>query len=167
VASQPDLAFLRQVPLFQDLGEADLAAIWPRLTQRRLRRGEVLFRQGDPGHELFVVRSGQVVVSKHVKGRVDQVLATLGPGEFFGEMSLFDPDRQPRSATVQADQDTMLLCLDGPSLERLIETNPRAASAFFFRMVQVFIRRLRDSGDLVAEVTRWGLEATGLDVEHT
>lgn len=165
MASRADVSFLRSVSLFQDLDDADLQAVLPRLRERRLRRGEVLFREGDPGNEMYLIRSGQVVISKHVKGRVDQVLASMGPGEFFGEMSLID--RQPRSATIQADRDCLLLSLDPDSLERLMKTNPRASTAIFYRMLQVFIKRLRESGDLVAEVTRWGLEATGLDVEHT
>jgi len=71
------------------------------------------------------------------------------------------------ASTVQADVNTVLLGLTGENLDRFIESSPRAATAFFFQLVQVFIKRLRDSGDLVAEVTRWGLEATGLDIEHT
>jgi hypothetical protein len=50
-------------------------------------------------------------------------------------------------------------------MRRLTELSPRAAAAFFYALVQVFIERLRASGDLVAEVTRWGLEATGLDMD--
>jgi CRP-like cAMP-binding protein len=94
---------------------------------------------------------------------VEQVLARIGPGDFFGEMALFD--RSPRSATVQADTDVALLVLDRAALARLTEDSPRAAAAFFQALVHVFIERLRASGDLVAEVTRWGLEATGLDVD--
>jgi len=114
---------------------------------------------------MFFLRAGEVIISKHVKGRVEQVLARMGPGDFFGEMGLFD--RQPRSATIQADTDVVVLELDGDNLEQLVARSPRAASAFFYQMVRVFIQRLRDSTSLVAEVTRWGLEATGLDVEHT
>jgi CRP-like cAMP-binding protein len=99
-----------------------------------------------------------------VAGRVEQVLARLGPGDFFGEMSLFDG--QPRSATIQAETDTVLYWLDRTNLDELIQENPRAATAFFRQLVQVFIKRLRDSSDLVAEVTRWGLEATGLNVDQ-
>jgi len=165
VARQPDVTFLRQVTLFRDIVEADLRAVWPWLRERRLRKGEVLFREGDSGSELFLIRSGSIVISKHVTGRVDQVLARLEPGDFFGEMSLFDGE--PRSASVQAETDAMLYGLDRGNLDLLIETNPRAATALFYQLVQVFIKRLRDSGNLVAEVTRWGLEATGLDVEHT
>ena len=164
-ATRADLEFLRGIVLFKDVTDADLEALWPFLTQRKLRKGEILIREGDVGREMFFLRAGEVIISKHVKGRVEQVLARMGPGDFFGEMGLFD--RQPRSATIQADTDVVVLELDGDNLEQLVARSPRAASAFFYQMVRVFIQRLRDSTSLVAEVTRWGLEATGLDVEHT
>ena len=165
MASKADLAFLRTVSLFKEVAEPDLAALWPWLKERRLRKGEVLCREGDPGDEMFFVRTGTVIISKNVKGHVDQVLARGGPGDFFGEMALFD--RLPRSATIQAETNATLMELNRDNLERLIEMSPRAASAFFYQFVQVFIKRLRETGDLVAEVTRWGLESTGLDVEQT
>jgi CRP/FNR family transcriptional regulator, cyclic AMP receptor protein len=165
VASRPDVAFLQQVPLFRDIDEPTLRALWPRLRERRLKKGEVLFRTNDPGDELFVIYSGNVVVSKPVTGRVEQVLRHLGPGEIFGEMCVFG-DEQTRSATIQAEADAFLLGLHRDDLNRFIESNPRAAAKFFLEMVRVSFRRLRDTSDLVAEVTRWGLEATGLDIEH-
>src|SRR5262249_6959736 len=112
---------------------------------------------------MFVVRAGAVIISKVVSGRVEQVLARAMPGDFFGEMALFD--RAPRSATIQADTDVALLVLDRDNLNLLIEVNPRAAAAFFHSLVSVFIERRRASGELVAEIPRWGLEATGLDME--
>ena len=157
------LAFLREVRLFKDIAEPELIALAETLRERLLRRGQVLVREGEAGEEMFVVLRGSMVISKAVTGRVEQVLARMGPGDFFGEMSLFD--RSPRSATVQADSDATLLVLDREALRRLTELSPRAAAAFFYALVQVFIERLRASGDLVAEVTRWGLEATGLDMD--
>ncbi len=157
------ILFLRTVSLFKELAEPHLLSIAPRLRERKLKKGGLLFREGETGQEMFLIRSGSIIISKPITGRVEQVLARMGPGEFFGEMSLFD--RAPRSATVQADADTVLLCLDRESLQQFVEVSPRAAAAFFHSLVQVFIQRLRASGDLVAEVTRWGLEATGLDVE--
>lgn len=157
------LAFLREVRLFKDIAPPELAALGATMRERPLRRGQVLLREGDQGEEMFVVRRGSLVISKAVTGRVEQVLARIGPGDFFGEMSLFD--RSPRSATIQADADATLLVLDREALQRLTEVSPRAAAAFFHALVQVLIERLRASGDLVAEVTRWGLEATGLDVD--
>ena len=158
-----DPAFLRTVHLFKDLAEPDLAALALSFRDRRVKKGEVLFREGDLGAELYLIREGAVIVSKLVTGRVEQVLARMGAGEIFGEMSLFD--EAPRSATVQAEIDSVLFSLDRESLRRLIETRPHAAAAFLFRLVQVFISRLRATGNLVAEVTRWGLEATGMDLE--
>ena len=162
-SSAQTLAFLRQVRLFKDIAEPELVALAASLRERGLKRGQVLVREGETGEEMFVVLRGAMVVSKAVTGRVEQVLARIGPGEFFGEMSLFD--RSPRSATVQADSEATLLALDREDMRRLLELSPRAAAAFFHALVQVFIERLRASGDLVAEVTRWGLEATGLDMD--
>jgi CRP-like cAMP-binding protein len=162
----PDVAeFLRGVRLFQAFSDTDRAALARVLRERSLRKGQVLFREGDPGEEMFLVRRGTVVVSKAVRGLVEQVLTRMDPGDFFGEMSLFDG--APRSATIQADagSDVALLVLDRASIESMIEANPRAAASFFHALVQVFIERLRNSTVLVAEVTRWGLEATGLDID--
>ena len=151
--------------LFKDVDEPTLQALWPRLRERRLRKGEVLFRVNEPGDELFLIFSGSIVVSKPVTGRVEQVLKHMGPGEAFGEMCVFG-DERTRSATIQAETESMLLGLHRDDLNRFIESNPRAAAKFFLEMARTSFKRLRDTSDLVAEVTRWGLEATGLDVEH-
>lgn len=162
----PDVAeFLRDVRLFQAFSDDDRAAVARVLRERTVRKGQVLLREGDEGAEMYLVRRGALVVSKAVTGPVEQILARMGPGDFVGEMALFDG--APRSATIQADAagDAVLLVLDRANLEALIEANPRAAASFFHALVQVFIERMRASGTLIAEVTRWGLEATGLDVE--
>jgi CRP/FNR family cyclic AMP-dependent transcriptional regulator len=162
----PDIEFLRRVSLFQDVEESVLRALRPSFRERRLRRGDVLFRTGDPGEELFLIKEGRIVVSRPITGRVEQVLNRLEPGEVFGEMSVFGDERH-RSATCQAEMDAVLYSLDRDSLSRFIAENSLIAAKFFQHMAQVAFKRLRDSSDLVAEVTRWGLEATGLDVEHT
>jgi CRP-like cAMP-binding protein len=161
----PEIEFLRRSLLFQDVEDAVLQALWPSFRERRLRRGDVLFRAGEPGEELFLLKTGSIVVSKLVTGRVEQVLARLEPGEVFGEMSVFGDERH-RSATCQADTDAVLYSLDRDALSRFIAGSPLTAARFFQHMAQVAFKRLRDSSDLVTEVTRWGLEATGLDVEH-
>jgi CRP-like cAMP-binding protein len=165
VASLPEIGFLRRVLYFKDVEESVLLALWPSFRERRLKKGDVLFRAGDPGEELYLIRDGSIVVSKPVTGRVEQVLSRLASGEVFGEMSVFGDERR-RSATCQAEIDSMLYSLDRDSLNRFVAGSPLAAAKFFQQMAQVAFKRLRDSSDLVAEVTRWGLEATGLDIEH-
>lgn len=157
------VGFLRTVRLFREIDDPELTALAGSLRERSLKKGQILFREGDAGQEMFLLRGGSIVISKAVTGRVEQVLARIAPGDFFGEMSLFG--RAPRSATVQAESDANLLVLDRAHLDQLTQQSPRAAAAFFHALAQVFIERLRASGDLVAEVTRWGLEATGLDIE--
>ena len=125
----------------------------------------MLFREGDPGEEMFFIRSGAILVSKKVSGRVEQILNRFESGASFGEMSVFG-DEARRTATIQADVETSLLALDRESLNQFIEANPRDAARFFQEMARVLIRRLLQSSQLVAEVTRWGLEATGLDAER-
>src|ERR1700693_5922620 len=114
MAKPADIAFLRQVDLLRDLEESQLVALWPRLRERRLRKGEVLFREDDPGEEMFFIRSGAILVSKKVSGRVEQILNRFEPGAFFGEMSVFG-DEPKRTATIQAEVETSLLSLDRES----------------------------------------------------
>lgn len=164
MATLPEIAvFLGETRLFPHVDLADREALAARLTERRLRKGQILFRDGESGEEMFLVREGHIVISKPVTGGVEQVLSRAGVGDWFGEMALFD--RSPRSATIQAETDVTLLVLNRSSLQQLTDANPRAAASFFHALVLVFIERLRASSELVAEVTRWGLEATGLDVE--
>ena len=114
--------FIKTVRLFREFHEPELLALTGRLREKRLRKGQVLFREGEQGEEMFLVRDGAILVSKAVTGKVEQVLARFGPGDFFGEMSLFD--HAPRSATIQAETDTMLLALDRENLNGLIRGEP-------------------------------------------
>lgn len=153
------VGFLKTVRVFSEIADADLAELALRLRERTIKKRKVLFRDGDTGAEMFIIRRGEMIVSKPVTGKVEQLLARLS----IGEMSLFD--HAPRSATLQAETDTTLLSLDRESVEQLMRVSPRAAAAFFRSLAQVFIARLRETSNLVAEVTRWGLDATALDIE--
>jgi CRP-like cAMP-binding protein len=155
--------FLALVPLFSGFALEELALLAEHMRPRPLRQGQVLFREGERGDEMFLVRAGRLVISKEVIGKAEEILAVMEPGDFFGEMNVFGRGR--RSATVRAEMDAVLLGLDRETLRELVERSPRAGVAFFTAMVQEFSRRLDRTDNLVAEVTRWGLEATGLDDE--
>jgi CRP/FNR family cyclic AMP-dependent transcriptional regulator len=151
-----EIEFLKSVPVFRDLEAEALTELNARLREKRLSAGEVLFRDGDTGQEMYIIREGNLSVMKPVSGQLDQILATLTTGNFFGEMSIFD--RAPRSATICADTDVVLLCLDKKDCDELLEEDPATAAAFFYRIIQTFIDRLRHADNLLVEVTRWGLE---------
>ena len=114
---------------------------------------------------MFFVRAGAVLVSKKVSGRVEQILSWLESGAIVGEMRL-PGDEPKRTATIQADIETSLLALDRASIHQFIDANPRDAARFFQEMARAPIRRRAQSSDPAPEVTRWGLEATGLDAER-
>ncbi|MBV8839822.1 MAG: cyclic nucleotide-binding domain-containing protein [Alphaproteobacteria bacterium] len=114
-ASAPELkAFLVATPFFGGLSEASLDILLPMLVERRFEAGATIVAEGEPGRAMFVVHAGSLAVSKRGEsGRVIRV-AALGPGDFFGEMTLIEP--QNRSATVAAESATVLYELSARSL---------------------------------------------------
>ena len=88
---------LRQAPLFTGLDDEAAQALSAAMVENRLRRGDVLFHEGDAGDALYVVTDGKVKLGRTSADGRENLLAVLGPGQMFGELSLFDPG--PRSAT--------------------------------------------------------------------
>ncbi|MBA2478269.1 MAG: cyclic nucleotide-binding domain-containing protein, partial [Sporichthyaceae bacterium] len=98
---------LRSAPLFSALDDEAANALRASMVEVHLDRGQVLFREGDRGDRLYVVVAGKVKLRRtSVDGR-ENVLAIIGPGEMFGELSIFDPG--PRSSTAAAITDLSLL----------------------------------------------------------
>jgi CRP-like cAMP-binding protein len=151
--------FLRNVSLFQDLDDAVLLTLLPLLSVRKIKSGELVFRELEPSDALYLVEHGQVVVSKHVSGQTDIVLTRFVPGDFFGEMGLFDD--APRSASAYAEIDTTLRKLDRAVFHDILTNRPEMAARICYRLVTVFIQRLRVTNEQAREAIRWGLEATG------
>lgn len=151
--------FLHKVVLFQDLDGQTLSILTPLLVHKKIKAGELIFRELDNSDALYVVEEGQVVVSKHVSGDVDIVLTRFYSGDFFGEMGLFDA--APRSASAYAELDTILWRLDRDAFHQILSNYPELAARICYRMVTVFIQRLRATNDQAREAIRWGLEATG------
>ena len=115
-------AFLRTVSLFQDLDGSTLGTLSSLLVPKRIRAGEIVFRELDASDALYVVERGSVVVSKHVHNEVDIVLTRFQPGDFFGEMGLFD--EAPRSATAQADVESHLWMLKRAAFNEILTKLP-------------------------------------------
>src|SRR5204862_7943893 len=95
------------------------------MAESRLRRGEVLFHEGDSGDKLYIVLDGKVKLGRTSADGRENLLAILGPGQMFGELSLFDPG--PRSATVTAVTDTAFASLSHEDLLPWLEARPIVA----------------------------------------
>jgi CRP/FNR family cyclic AMP-dependent transcriptional regulator len=151
--------FLRTVSLFQDLDRTALSTLAALLVSKKAPAGAVIFRESDDSDALYIVEAGEVVISKHVQGPVDVVLITFRGGDFFGEMGLFDA--APRSATAQTRIDSLLWQLDRKAFMHILADQPEIAAKICYRLVSVFIERLRSTNEQAREAIRWGLEATG------
>src|ERR671919_82026 len=101
-------------------------------------KGTILFKEGEPGKEMFVLQSGKVAISKKVRD-VEKVLAMLGPGEFFGEMAIIS--NKPRNATARVSQDARLLIIDPKTFEGMIRGNGEIA----VRMIKKLADRLSEA----------------------
>jgi CRP/FNR family cyclic AMP-dependent transcriptional regulator len=105
---------------------------------REFPRGTVLFREGDVGRQMFVVRHGLVGISTKVQG-VEKSLSTLGPGEFFGEMSILNG--KPRTATATVLETAQLLVIDPKTFESMLRGNGEIA----LRMIKKLADRLAEA----------------------
>lgn len=115
-------ARLREIPLFAGLGKKDIEELGRIADELDVKAGKVLARQGDLGHEFFVLEAGLATVEKD-----GERIAELGPGSFFGEIALIAEDR--RTATVTAAEDSTVIVMSGPDFRNLKRTMPQVYEA--------------------------------------
>ncbi len=127
---------LRTIPLFRDLGADELVPVAAIATHVSFDAGAVIFAQAGDGDRLFVISEGDVDII-----RDDQRLATLGPGECFGEMALLD--RTTRSATAKASTAVTVLTIARDDFNDLLVVYPAIARA----IANVLAERLRNAFD--------------------
>jgi CRP/FNR family cyclic AMP-dependent transcriptional regulator len=140
-SSEETLELLGRVPVFTTLEVDDLRCIAEVSVPRSFEPGQVVFREGDSSDTCYIVRSGQMrAVREHGDGRTI-TLATFGPGDFFGELALFEDEK--RSATVEASEPTSVIGVLGPDMRRLMREHPEIAT----RLVVALGRRLRETNE--------------------
>jgi CRP/FNR family cyclic AMP-dependent transcriptional regulator len=114
-----DASRLKSIPLFEEVGDEELARIAPFATEESVEAGQELVREGDFSYEFMAIEEGQAEVS-----RGGEHVADLGPGDFFGEMGLLE--RTLRNATVTARTPMRLVTLSGWDLKRVERAAPQA-----------------------------------------
>jgi CRP/FNR family transcriptional regulator len=132
---------LRRVPLFVKLSEAELDALVARTRQKSFKRGDTIFRKDDPGTHLYVILDGAVKIALPGEFGQEALDAIMRPGEFFGELALFD--RSPRSATAVALEDTMAALLAGDDFIAFLDAHPAAVRLVLEALART-VRRLSD-----------------------
>jgi CRP/FNR family cyclic AMP-dependent transcriptional regulator len=119
-----DSTLLGSLQLFESLSEEDLTALARRLEDVKVPADTVIFKEGEPGGRLFVIEEGTVEIS-YGEGKERVTLATLAPGQYFGELSLFDGS--PRSATATALKACSLLALDRDDFLDFVKKSPEGS----------------------------------------
>ncbi|MBO3087978.1 Crp/Fnr family transcriptional regulator [Cellulomonas dongxiuzhuiae] len=109
-------------------------------------RGDVLFHEGEPGDRLYLVRDGKIKLGRRSNDGRENLLAVLGPGEMFGELSLFDPG--PRTATATVVADAVVLELGHRDLITWLADKPMVAE----HLLQALARRLRRTNEALADL---------------
>jgi signal transduction histidine kinase/predicted CoA-binding protein len=136
--------FLRKVPLFAELPEADLERLCRMITEVKLPQGELLFREGEPGERAYVIEEGEIEILKASAGR-EVLLAVRQPGDVIGEAALLE--EAPRMAGARARAPSKLLAIDKAQLDELIRTSATAARTMFFTV----LARWRSTGTMLRQ----------------
>jgi len=131
------MTLLKQVGIFSDVPEAVLKNIAEVLKEHRVKKEEVIFRMGEPGHSMFIIADGSVRVHAG-----DFVITRMGGGRVFGEYALFD--NESRSASVTAEAETCLLELERSDFEGLMAANVNIMQG----VVRVVVRRIREMNEM-------------------
>ena len=119
----------------------------------------VLFNQGDDSDSMFLVLAGELRARTVVNGR-ETILATFGPGEFFGDMALFD--HGPRSADVVANVDSTLLKITSAAFDRLTREAPALATPFLQATARTLAARIRADNKRLSRITQQYTASSGV-----
>ena len=137
---------LSRAPLFENLDEDGAKALRSMLTDVELPRADRLFDEGDAGDRLYVVLEGKIKLTRAASDGRENLLSVLGPGEMFGELSLFDP--RPRTSSAVAVTDVRLAALAHADLLSWLTGRPDVA----LHLLRALARRLRRANDVMADL---------------
>jgi CRP-like cAMP-binding protein len=138
---------VRRAPLFTALDDAQAASLRTSMDAVKISKGGVLFKEGDEGEHVYVIVDGKLKLGTSSGDGRENLLSILGPGEMFGELSLFDPG--PRTSTATAVTDAKLLSLSHEKLIPWLKGNPEVSLHLLARLAQRLRRTNEAVGDLV------------------
>jgi CRP/FNR family cyclic AMP-dependent transcriptional regulator len=154
-----DAAFFRKIYLFQDLEEDEVQQVLNRTSLRKFPAGAVIVNEGEPGDSLFIMRTGEVEITKQLTLVLDEdtpkerVMIRLKAenGVYFGEMALLE--NETRSATVTALTDCSLLELHRKDFLDLVGQHPHMGVKMLLRLAEILSRHLRKTNQDVVKLT--------------
>ena len=157
-STQSDLNFLKKVEIFSLLDKDELKVIKDNLNFKEMPDAKPLFEQGDEGKEMFIVKKGTIAISIKLPTGEERVLAQFSPGDFFGEMTIFE--NAPRSATCKPKGNSSLYSLMADKFFELMKNHPEIAIKIMYKMLNATTQRLRNTGGFLTDMVRWGEDAS-------
>jgi CRP/FNR family transcriptional regulator, cyclic AMP receptor protein len=136
---------VRKIALFHELGDAQIGKICDIAKIVSSKQGELLFKEGDPSDQLFLVIDGKVRIGRIIDGIGEEALAILGPGECFGELSIVDDG--PRSANALAHEAATLLVIDRADLEDVMLMDKALGYELLWNIARTLAAKLRQTND--------------------
>jgi len=136
---------LKQVMIFRDLDDNELAQVAEVCKEEQFVSGEYIFHEGESGNRLYLIVSGEVRISRDVPGSGEEALAVLKAGALFGEMAVFD--RSERSTHAISNGGTKVLTISRPDFEMLLDFNREMAYKVLWAVVRLLSTRLRSTND--------------------
>jgi CRP/FNR family transcriptional regulator len=137
---------LRAAPLFKTLDDEAAVSLRESMLSQSIKKGQILFQEGQPGDRLYLVHEGKIKLSHSSGDGRESVLMVLGPGDMFGELSLFDPG--PRTSTAIAVTDSTVIGLGHSDLIPWLEGRPEVAQA----LLQALAHRLRRTSEAMSDL---------------
>jgi CRP/FNR family transcriptional regulator, cyclic AMP receptor protein len=132
---------LQAIPLFKSLTKKEVSGLLGIIHNRIYIAGEYIFYQGDPGIGLYIIRDGEVLISRENEKKDKITLALFQKGDFFGELALIDSEK--RSASAIANSDTKLSVIFKPDLDEFIEKYPKKGIKIIQGIAEITAVRLR------------------------
>jgi CRP-like cAMP-binding protein len=143
--------FLETIPIFAGLNADAVSEIAHAVEEVEFLADEIIVRENEPGNRMFIIHSGRVQVVKHLGQSRETVLATFGPRDFLGEMSIIEC--VARAASLRTIEDSFLFALKGTDLHHLFRRQPDQYAIVILNIARDLSRRLRAIDELFIAVS--------------
>lgn len=141
--TKQEIKFLKQLPIFQGLTDRAMSKLMTIMYKKKYPVNEIIFKEGDIGKAVFIIKSGEVIITK--SGKEEKILSKLSSGDFFGEMALLE--EMTRSATAKTTHESEILFIYKVRFDALLEHYPSAGAKVIYNLAKILSARLRQTSE--------------------
>lgn len=138
---------IESVPIFKSLTRDEMIEVAMITDEKKYKKSEMIYMQGDTWKKLFVIHKGVVKISRITENGKEQVIRLLGPGDFLGELSLFSPT--PMADNAEAIEDVVMCLIDGDKISEIMKEYPSIA----FKVMETLSSRLSEAENLLEDIS--------------